>query len=235
MEELLVSKSRSIKKIQKASRASSVKMDSIQINPLVTTYTRIKYPLEFFVVLASVVILSPVFLLVALLIKLDSRGNILFKQQRLGISGKPFTMYKFRSMVNGAHQMQDQIMHLNEMNGGKLFKSDNDPRITKLGRFLRKTSIDELPQLFNIIKGDMSIIGPRPLSTPLEDYKPSDLVRFRVRPGLGCIWQAYFRRETDFKNWMYTDGIYVDNISLKLDVKLLYIIIKNVFSGKGAR
>lgn len=235
MEELFVSNTRRIKKVQRADIDSSIKKDGIHINPLVTTYTRIKYPLEFFVVLVSLVILAPVFLLIALLIKLDSRGNILFKQQRLGISGKPFTMYKFRSMVNGAHQMQNQIMHLNEMNGGKLFKSDKDPRITKLGRFLRKTSIDELPQLFNIIIGDMSIIGPRPLSTPLEDYKQADLVRFRVRPGLGCIWQAYFRRETDFKNWMYTDGIYVKNISLKLDVKLLYIIIKNVFSGKGAR
>jgi lipopolysaccharide/colanic/teichoic acid biosynthesis glycosyltransferase len=104
------------------------------------------------------------------MIKLDSRGSVLFKHKRYGISGKPFTMYKFRSMIEGAHLMQNEFMHLNEMKGGKLFKSDNDPRITKLGRFLRKTSIDELPQLFNILKGDMTIIGPRPLSTPLEYF-----------------------------------------------------------------
>lgn len=232
MAELLI-----IKKSRAREAISNSKNDrvTIQIDPIRTSYTRFKYTFEFLFVLVSVIVLSPLLLAIALLVKLDSRGSVLFKQKRYGISGKPFTMYKFRSMIDGAHLMQNEFMHLNEMKGGKLFKSDKDPRITKLGRLLRKTSIDELPQLFNILKGDMTIIGPRPLSTPLEEYKRNELVRFRVRPGLGCIWQAYFRKETDFKNWMYTDTIYVDNISFKLDVTLFYNIVKNVITGKGAR
>ncbi|MFV1884731.1 MAG: sugar transferase [Balneola sp.] len=205
------------------------------ISPKENRYLRIKYFLEYMVALSAVIALSPIFIVVALAVKLSSKGPVLFKHTRYGYSGMPFSVYKFRTMVDGAHSLQDKMGHINEMNGGKLFKSDNDPRVTKLGKFLRKTSIDELPQLFNILKGEMTVIGPRPLSTPLEEYSTEELCRFKVKPGLGCIWQAYFRKETDFKSWMKTDVLYVEQVSLKLDLKLFYSITKNVLLGRGAR
>lgn len=207
----------------------------IHIQPKESSYLKIKNVLEYSITLVAILPILPLFAIVAMLIKLDSKGSIFFKQIRYGKSGVPFTILKFRTMVTGAHQLQHKLTHLNEMDGGRLFKSDNDPRVTRLGRFLRKTSIDELPQLINIIKGDMSIIGPRPLSTPLDEYDTDDLARFKVKPGLGCIWQAYFRKETDFKTWMKTDTIYVDSVSFKLDAKLFFTILKNVLITKGAR
>ena len=205
------------------------------IKPKSDNYIKVKYFIEYLGALLVTIVLLPVLGVVALLVKLDSKGEVIFKQLRYGHSGMPFYIYKFRTMVDGAHQMQDEIRHLNEMDGGKLFKSDKDPRITRLGKFLRKTSIDELPQLFNILKGDMTIIGPRPLSTPLNEYDKEDLLRFRMKPGLGCIWQANHRKETDFKNWMKTDALYVQTVSATLDIKLFWTIAKNVILGKGAR
>lgn len=214
---------------------SDKRIPAMIIKPKESKYIKIKGFVEFFCAIIILLALSPVMLLVGLLIKLDSKGDVFFKQKRYGLSGVPFMVYKFRTMVDGAHDLQEKYKHLNEMDGGKLFKSDHDPRVTKLGKFLRKTSIDELPQLFNIIKGDMVIIGPRPLSTPIYEYNVEHLVRFKVKPGLGCIWQAHFRKETDFNNWMKTDAIYVENISAKLDTKLFFTIIKNVILAKGAR
>lgn len=208
---------------------------ALYVKPKVNSYIKTKYFAEYLCALVVTLFLLPFLGIIALMIKLDSKGDVIFKQVRYGLSGMPFYIYKFRTMVEGAHQMQDELHHLNEMEGGKLFKSDNDPRVTRFGRFLRKTSIDELPQLFNILKGDMTIIGPRPLSTPLNEYKTEELIRFRVRPGLGCIWQAYHRKETDFKNWMKTDGLYVQTISASLDVKLFWAIAKSVLLGRGAR
>lgn len=205
------------------------------IAPKSSRYIAFKYVLEYIVALIITITISPFLLFVGLLIKLDSKGDILFKHKRYGISGIPFYVYKFRTMVNGAHDLQSEYSYLNEMKGGKLFKSDDDPRVTKLGKFLRKTSIDELPQLFNILKGDMTIIGPRPISTPLDEYDEEDYPRFMVKSGLGCIWQAYFRKETDFKSWMKTDVQYVENISFKLDLKLFVAITKSVVLRKGAR
>ncbi len=198
-------------------------------------YINIKYSIEYILTVCLVIPLLPILGIVALVIKFDSRGDIFFRQTRYGKSGIPFTIFKFRTMIDGAHQLQHKLTHLNEMDGGRLFKSDNDPRVTRLGKFLRKTSIDELPQLFNILRGEMTIIGPRPLSTPLNEYDQEDLIRFKVKPGLGCIWQAYFRKETDFKTWMKTDAIYVNSISAKLDIKLFLTIAKNVLITKGAR
>lgn len=207
----------------------------VNVEPVSRIYTTFKYMVEYTITLAAVILLLPLFAIVAVLIKFDSEGDVFFRQERHGFKGEKFMIYKFRTMVKDAHKLQEQYSHLNEMNGGKLFKSDNDPRITKVGRFLRKTSIDELPQLFNILRGEMTIIGPRPLSTPIEEYSEKQLIRFRVKPGLGCIWQAYFRNETDFESWMLTDALYVENVSLKLDIALLYNISKNVLLGKGAR
>jgi lipopolysaccharide/colanic/teichoic acid biosynthesis glycosyltransferase len=121
------------------------------------------------------------------------------------------------------------------MQGGKLFKSNNDPRITRIGKFLRKYSLDELPQLFNILQGEMSIIGPRPLSTPISAYEKYQLKRFIIKPGLGCIWQAYYRDETNFTKWMKTDLLYVKKISLLFDIKIFLLVAKIVILGKGAR
>ena len=205
------------------------------VEPKLNNYIKFKYFMEYVFSFILVIVLSPLLLIVAFVVKVDSRGSILYKQKRYGLSGIPFYVYKFRTMVEGAHRMQDEISHLNEMNGGKLFKSDNDPRITRVGRFLRKTSIDELPQLFNILKGEMTIIGPRPLSTPINEYDEEDLVRFKLKPGLGCIWQAYFRKQTDFKSWMRTDSVYVSKVSPILDIKLMLVITRNVLLGKGAR
>ena len=207
----------------------------IRVSRKKSSYITIKYAVEYLMALSLFLLLVPFLALVAVFIKLDSSGSVLFRQKRYGLSGKPFMMYKFRTMIDGAHLMQDKISHLNEMDGGKLFKTDNDPRITRIGSFLRKYSIDELPQLFNILKGDMTVIGPRPLSTPLEEYEKDELERFKVKPGLGCIWQAYFRKETTFKEWMKTDVVYVRSISAKLDSKLFFVIAKNVLLGKGAR
>ncbi len=207
----------------------------VYVEPKENTYIKVKYFAEYLLALCVVIALTPVYLITFLLVKLDSKGSAIFKQKRYGLSGLPFTLYKFRTMVDGAHLMQDEISHLNEMEGGKLFKSDNDPRITRLGKFLRKTSIDELPQLFNILKGEMTIIGPRPISTPISDYEKEELGRFKMKPGLGCIWQAYFRRHTDFKLWMKTDLQYVESVSAGLDLKLFFAIAKSVLLKKGAR
>lgn len=198
-------------------------------------YISFKNLFEYIIALVSTILVLPLLLIIAVLIKIDSKGPIFFKQIRYGLSGKPFLIYKFRTMIDGAHSLQSRFNHLNEMDGGRLFKSDKDPRITKLGRFLRKTSIDEFAQLLNILRGEMSIIGPRPISTPLSDYDQEDLIRFKVKPGLGCIWQAYFRKETDFKTWMKTDAIYVENVSFWLDNKLFFTILINVLKRKGAR
>ena len=138
-------------------------------------------------------------------------------------------------MHKDAHLMQDKLKHLNEMSGGGLFKSDNDPRVTRVGRYLRKYSLDELPQLMNILRGEMTIIGPRPLSTPIDMYKPHQLNRFIVKPGLGCIWQAYHRGDTDFDAWMDSDLEYLEKIGPFFDLKMLFMIFKNALIGKGAR
>lgn len=232
-EELVLQKVQQKNKTHTRSRVESPK--TLNIQELNSVYVKFKYTFEYLLTFLTVLFLLPMFGVVTFLIKLDSRGPVLFKHIRYGKNGKPFKVFKFRTMVQGAHLMQDKFKHLNEMDGGKLFKSDKDPRVTRLGKILRKTSIDELPQLFNILKGEMTIIGPRPLSTPIEEYDVESLNRFKVKPGLGCIWQAYFRKGTDFKMWMKTDVIYVENLSLKLDLKLLFLITKNVLTGNGAR
>ena len=182
----------------------------------------------------AIIILSPVFSVVPLLIKLNSKGPVFYKQKRIGKDLKPFYLYKFRTMVVDAHARQSELQHVNEMTGGGLFKIDNDPRVTPLGKILRKFSIDEFPQLFNIIRGEMSVIGPRALSTPVNMYEPYQLKRFIMKPGLGCIWQAYFRRDTNFTKWIKTDLLYVRKVSLGLDIKLLFKIFINVITAKGA-
>ena len=225
-----------IEEIEKEKYEYVKKIENIYQNDRkIRFYLKIKYLLDFFVAFWIITILSPSFMIVPLIIKITSKGPVLFKQKRFGKDLKPFYIYKFRTMVKDAHEKQNEFQTLNEMNGGALFKCKKDPRITVVGKFLRKFSLDELPQLINILKGDMSIIGPRPLSTPINIYEPYQLKRFIVKPGLGCIWQAYFRNENDFTRWIRTDLIYLKKASLLFDMKLLIRIFINVIKGKGAR
>ena len=185
--------------------------------------------------LVLLIVLSPLLLIVAILIKGTSRGPVFFKQRRVGLNKRQFTMYKFRTMVPAAEKIQEKLEHLNEM-GGPVFKIKNDPRITPLGRVLRRTSIDELPQLFNVFKGDMSLVGPRAL--PVRDYELFSedwhRRRFSVPPGITCLWQVSGRNSIPFDQWMVLDMEYIDRWSLWLDLKILALTIPAVFRGSGA-
>ena len=178
-------------------------------------------------------ILSPITLSAALLIKITSRGPIIWTQTRCGLNGRKFTLYKFRSMVNDAEEKKKNLSSLNEMDG-PVFKIKNDPRITSVGRWLRKTSIDEIPQLINVLKGDMSLVGPRPaLPAEVEQYERWQRRRLSMKPGLTCLWQVQGRNRIDFERWMKMDLDYIDNWRLELDLKILLKTIPVVLSCNG--
>jgi lipopolysaccharide/colanic/teichoic acid biosynthesis glycosyltransferase len=181
------------------------------------------------------VVLSPLLFLIALAIKLTSRGPVIFVQERLGFNKRRFRLYKFRTMVPGAEQQMDELEQYNEM-GGAAFKIKNDPRMTPVGRVLRKFSLDELPQLWNVLKGDMSLVGPRPL--PERDFHGFDTDwhrrRFSVKPGLTCLWQVSGRNRLTFDEWMALDLRYIDNWSPLLDAAILLKTVPAVFIGHGA-
>ena len=181
--------------------------------------------------LATAIVTVPV----AIAIKLTSKGPLFFKQKRVGLNGRVFTLYKFRSMVTGAEKMQADLMEQNEMSG-PVFKIQKDPRITKIGAFIRKWSIDELPQLLNIFMGHMSVVGPRPLPTyEVEKFVRWQRRRLSMKPGLTCIWQIEGRSTiTDFDDWMKLDLQYIDNWSLGLDIKILLKTAPAVLFSKGA-
>lgn len=184
-----------------------------------------------------ILILLPLWVAVPIAIRLSSPGPVLFRQRRCGLNGRPFTMLKFRSMVSDAEQRKQELAALNEM-GGPVFKVTNDPRITRVGRLLRKYSIDELPQLFNVLRGEMSLVGPRPL--PVDEVQrfddPAHRRRLSVKPGLTCLWQVSGRNNVrDFRDWVQLDLEYIDNWSLWLDVKILWRTIPVVLFGTGAK
>jgi exopolysaccharide biosynthesis polyprenyl glycosylphosphotransferase len=185
--------------------------------------------------LAGIIWFAPVFLIVAALIRLTSRGPAYFVQKRVGLNKRLISVYKFRTMVLDAEQKQVDLEHLNEVTG-PVFKIKNDPRITSVGHFLRTTSIDELPQLFNVLKGDMSLVGPRPL--PLRDYQGFDKDwqrrRFSIRPGITCLWQSSGRSSTQFDRWMELDMEYIDRWSVWLDLQILVRTLPAVLRGSGA-
>jgi exopolysaccharide biosynthesis polyprenyl glycosylphosphotransferase len=184
---------------------------------------------------AMLILLLPVMILVALLVKLTSPGPVFYRQVRCGLYGRRFRLYKFRSMQRGAEDVLWEIKHLNEMDG-PVFKMRNDPRVTPFGRFLRKTSIDELPQLWNVLAGDMSLVGPRaPLPDEVREYTRWQRRRLSVKPGITCLWQVSGRNEIDFHEWMKLDLHYIDNWSLLLDLKILLRTFPVVLIGKGAR
>ncbi len=194
----------------------------------------LKRVLDFAMALALLVLLSPLMALLALLIRLTSRGPVFFRQTRCGLSGRRFTLYKFRSMRPDADLGREELEALNEADG-PAFKITNDPRCTAMGRFMRKFSLDELPQLLNILKGDMSFVGPRPpLPEEVEKYERWQRRRLRMPPGLTCLWALEGRNRLSFRRWMELDLDYIDHWSLALDCKILLKTVPIVLLGRGA-
>ena len=181
----------------------------------------------------GLIVLSPVFVIVALLVKITSRGPVIFRQTRCGLNGRNFTFYKFRSMVINAEDRIEEVAHLNRKD--IVTKIPNDPRLTSVGKFLRRFSLDELPQLFNVLRGDMSLVGPRPaIPSEVARYKHWQRRRLRMRPGLTCLWAVNGRDAVDFETWMRMDMAYIDNWSLTLDARIILQTIPHVITGKGA-
>ena len=206
----------------------------IQNNEVNYLYTISKRFIDIVGALIGLIFLSPLMAIIAILIKMESKGELIFKQKRVGLNGKEFYMYKFRSMVVNAEELKEALAKQNEMSG-PMFKMKDDPRITKVGKFIRKTSIDELPQLINVLKGDMSLVGPRPsLPKEVESFEPWMLERLEVRPGLTCIWQVSGRNNIDFEDWMKLDIKYVRERSLMMDIKLILKTVLVLFGDKNA-
>ena len=209
-----------------------IDLENIQTNNS-TFYIVSKRIIDIIGSLAGLIFLSPLFLIVAILIKLeDPKGKVFFSQERNGKYPATFKMYKFRSMVHNAEELLEKLKDQNEQTG-PVFKMKEDPRITRVGKFIRKTSIDELPQLFNVLMGDMSLVGPRPpIPREVEQYTTYQMQRLGVKPGLTCLWQVGGRNSVDFDGWVELDIEYIKNRSLWLDIKL---IIKTVFVLFGDR
>lgn len=200
----------------------------------VSLYEFIKRTLDIILSLIGLIIASPIFLIVGLCIKLDSKGPIFFSQKRIGLKGKKFNMYKFRSMIINAEELKEGLKDKNEMSG-PMFKMKDDPRITKVGRFIRKTSIDELPQLINVLKGEMSLVGPRPsLPNEVNEFEAWMLKRLDVKPGLTCYWQVMGRNKIEFKEWMKLDIKYVNERNIWIDIKLIFKTFFVLFGDKNA-
>lgn len=182
----------------------------------------------------GLILLSPIIAIVACAVKVTSKGPIFFSQKRVGKNGELFEMYKFRSMVVNAEELKENLEDQNEMSG-PMFKIKDDPRVTKVGKFIRKTSIDELPQLWNILKGDMSLVGPRPsLPKEVEQFDNWMFKRLSVRPGLTCYWQVSGRNNIDFEDWMKLDVKYVEERNIWIDIKLIFKTIFVLFGDKNA-
>lgn len=197
-------------------------------------YEVIKRVIDVVCSFVGVLVLSPLFVVIAIIIKFTSKGPVFFSQKRVGRDGKEFKMYKFRSMVVNAEELKEKLAAQNEMSG-PMFKMKDDPRVTKVGKFIRKTSIDELPQLLNVLKGDMSLVGPRP-SLPKEVAQFEDWMyrRLEVKPGLTCYWQVSGRNNIDFEDWMKLDIRYVDERNLWIDIKLIFKTVGVLFGDKNA-
>lgn len=198
-------------------------------------YIFLKRLIDLFGSFIGLIVLSPIILVVSLLIKFESKGPVIFSQDRIGKDGKVFKMYKFRSMVVNAEELKEKLKEQNEMSG-PMFKMKEDPRVTKVGKFIRKTSIDELPQLINILKGDMSLVGPRPsLSKEVEQFEDWMMERLEVKPGLTCYWQVSGRNNIDFEDWMKLDIKYVRERNTLIDIKLIFKTVFVLFGDENAR
>ena len=185
--------------------------------------------------LLGIIMLFPLFIFIAVIIKVeDPNGPVFFKQLRTGKNGKHFYMYKFRSMVTNAEELKTLLFTKNEATG-PVFKMKNDPRVTKVGRIIRKTSIDELPQLLNVLKGEMSLVGPRPpLPEEVEKYSSYERQRLSITPGLTCYWQVSGRSNISFQQWIVLDLKYIEERNLLIDLKLIFKTIFVLFGSKGA-
>ncbi len=208
---------------------------SLYTGPQINWMTTLKRVIDFIGSILLLTLLAPVLTVIAALIKLTSPGPVFFIQERVGYNKRRFRMFKFRTMIPDAEQRQAEVEHLNEVSG-PVFKIRNDPRVTPIGAFLRKTSLDELPQLFNVVLGDLSLVGPRPMS--VRDFERFHEFwfnrRFSVKPGITCIWQVSGRSQTSFDQWIQQDLDYIDNWSLALDLKILCKTIPAVMRGTGA-
>ncbi len=194
---------------------------------------KIKYFMDFIISLCIVILISPIMLAIAAAIKLEDGGPVFFKQKRVGLHGRIFSCLKFRTMVTNAEELRAKLEAQNEQEG-PVFKIKNDPRVTRIGRFLRKTSLDELPQFLNVLGGDMSIVGPRPpIPEEVEQYERWQRRRLSMKPGITCIWQVSGRNNIPFEEWMKLDMLYIDTWSLKLDLILFLRTIKVVLTGDG--
>ena len=218
----------SLKTINNKGKLPLVDIPSLRLPFEVKTIT------DSYLSIIAVVLLSPLFLLVSLLIKIDSKGPVFFSQERIGLRGRKFRLYKFRTMVANAEELLEKLRENNEMDG-PTFKMKDDPRITRIGRFLRKTGLDELPQLINVIKGEMSLIGPRPpLEKEVSLYERWQLRRLSVKPGITCSWQIMPRRnDIKFNDWMNMDLNYIDNWSLSMDARLFVKTVATLFLAQG--
>ena len=197
-------------------------------------YRVLKRLMDIVVSLFGLILLSPVFLMVSLLIYKEDKGKVIFCQERNGLNNVIFKMYKFRSMIANAPELRVELGKYNELDG-PAFKMRNDPRITKIGAFIRKTSLDELPQLVNVLKGEMSLVGPRPLPTyETAECNAYQLQRLLVKPGITCYWQISGRNDISFDEWIEMDLRYIREASIWTDIKILFMTIYAVISKKGA-
>lgn len=185
--------------------------------------------------IVGLILFLPISVLISIAIKIeDPKGKILFCQERVGINNKTFKMYKFRSMVSNAEELLKDISELNEMDG-PVFKIKEDPRITKVGKFIRKTSLDEIPQFFNILKGDMTLVGPRPpLECEVDNYGDYEMQRLTVKPGLTCYWQIGGRNSIDFKKWVELDLKYIEERNIFVDIKIIFKTFFVLFGDENA-
>jgi lipopolysaccharide/colanic/teichoic acid biosynthesis glycosyltransferase len=198
-------------------------------------YQIAKRAVDIFVTAFALVLLSPLLLLIAVAIRVTSRGPAIYSHTRVGLRGREFTCFKFRSMLDKADQLKEELREQNHHEDDRTFKMARDPRVTPIGRFLRKSSFDELPQLFNVLLGDMSLVGPRPpVPCEVEKYSWDDLRRLEVKPGLTCIWQVSGRSNIPFPKQLQMDIEYIERQSLLLDMQLLLRTVPAVLSAKGA-
>jgi exopolysaccharide biosynthesis polyprenyl glycosylphosphotransferase len=220
-------------------RVELEELDGMPLLSFATTPTSqlqlmLKRGLDVAVAALLLLIALPIASMIALAIWLTSGGSVFFRQTRCGLNGRFFTLYKFRTMVEDAEERRRELLHLNEMDG-PVFKLRSDPRVTGVGRFLRRFSLDELPQLWNVLRGDMSLVGPRPpIPEEVAKYQRWQRRRLAMKPGLTCLWQVSGRNDLDFDRWMQLDLEYIDSWSPTLDFKILLKTIPAVLSGKGA-
>ena len=209
------------------------KTETVEVNSSLA-YRFVKRFFDIVLSLIALVVLSPVFLITAIAIRLEDGEPVIFTQDRSGLNGSVFKMYKFRSMVKNAPELHKELLEKNELDG-PAFKMKDDPRITKVGRVIRKISIDELPQLINIIKGEMSIVGPRPLPVyETDELNAYQRQRLNVKPGLTCYWQVSGRNDIGFDEWIELDLKYIREASVWTDLKLIFMTFRAVVSGEGA-